>query len=170
MALLHEKLYQSRDFSSIDFAGYLEEIAEYLFNIYVKNPKQVSLSVETSAVVLGMDEAIPCGLIINELVSNALKHAFPSGRKGRIDIHATSNEHGWVSFTVADDGIGLPGDIDILNTGSLGLQLVAMLTRQLLGKLEVRNEHGASFTVSFQGKQGKPDAVPAAKFRHGIDD
>jgi two-component sensor histidine kinase len=103
---------------------------------------------------LEIDRAIPCGLIVNELVSNALKHAFPNGRKGEITIRLHCSDDGRIWLTVADNGAGLSPDADFRKTETLGLQLVNMLTRQLAGDIELRNENGASFTLSFTGTPG----------------
>ena len=152
MALVHEKLYQTRDFSQIDFQGYIESLTKYLFQTYVTDPGQVVLSVDAGAIALAIDDAIPCGLIINELVSNALKHAFPQGRHGEIKVGFQPEDQGWIVLTIADTGIGLSPDLDFSATETLGLQIVNTLARQLRGSVAVRNDHGAVFAIRFQGK------------------
>jgi two-component sensor histidine kinase len=149
MALIHEKLYQTRDYMCIDFADYLGKLTHHLLRCYEKEAGLVSLVVEAEKVAIGIDEAIPCGLIVNELLSNALKHAFPGGRKGEIRVRCISLEDGRISLTVSDDGVGLPPGLDLRNTESLGLQLVTMLVRQLRGLIEIGNDCGSSFRITF---------------------
>jgi len=149
MALIHERLYRSRDLASIDFAEYVNNLAGFLFHSYVQDPEQISLRTDVGDVVLEIDEAIPCGLIINELITNCLKHGFPEGRKGEIAIICHVGSNGLVTLEVADTGIGLPAGFDLRTAGSLGLQIVAMLVRQLRGSVEMRSCNGASFIISF---------------------
>ncbi|HET6420834.1 MAG TPA: PocR ligand-binding domain-containing protein [Geobacteraceae bacterium] len=153
MALVHQKLYQSRDFSMINFADYIKSLASHLFNSYAKNPDQIELSMNVGDVFMDIDRAIPCGLLINELVSNSLKHAFPGNRKGKIEISMHAGEEDLVTLTVADDGVGLPPGLDFRDTESLGLQLVTMLTNQLGGDIDLREDGGVSFTIRFKGNE-----------------
>jgi PAS domain S-box-containing protein len=149
MALIHERLYQSRDLASIDFAEYINNLAGFLFHSYVHDPEQIVLKVDVGDVSLEIDQAIPCGLIINELISNCLKHAFPGGRRGEVAVICHAGGNGLVKLKVTDTGIGLPADLDLLNTGSLGLQIVSALVRQLQGSIDMKSEHGASFVITF---------------------
>jgi PAS domain S-box-containing protein len=149
MALIHEKLYQKRDYRCIDFGDYLDTLSRHLLYCYEKEPGLISLTVEADTVTVGIDEAIPFGLIVNELLSNSLKYAFPPGRKGSITIRCHSHDDGRISLTVADDGVGLPPGLDFRNTETLGLQLVTLLVRQLRGILEMENDGGASFGITF---------------------
>ncbi len=150
MALVHEKLYQSMDLASIDFAEYIEKLALFLFNSYAVDPEQVTLTVDVGHTPMEIDRAIPCGLIINELVSNALKYAFPAGRKGEITIRLRCGDDGRIQLTVADNGIGLPPGLDFRDTETLGLQLVNMLTKQLNGEITLLLKEGAAFTIRFK--------------------
>jgi len=150
MALVHQKLYQSRDFAQINFAEYLESLASHLFFSYARNQEQIELSIDAGDLFMGIDQAIPCGLLINELVSNALKHAFPGDRKGRIAIALHADEEGRLTLTVADNGVGLPPGLDFRDTESLGLQLVNMLANQLGGNIDLREIGGVSFTLRFK--------------------
>jgi PAS domain S-box-containing protein len=150
MALIHERLYQSSDLASIDFAEYIEKLAYFLFNSYMADQEQITLTVDVGHLPLDIDMAIPCGLIVNELVSNALKHAFPDGRKGEISIRLRSGDDGMIRLTVADNGTGLPPELDFRNTETLGLQLVNMLTRQLRGEIEMSGDHGTLWEISFR--------------------
>jgi two-component sensor histidine kinase len=155
MALVHEKLYRSKNLSNIDFKDYITSLANGLFSFYGKNAKNVSLSVNAGGIILGIDTAIPCGLIINELLSNCLKYAFPEGRSGSIFIDLKKTTAGDTSdsryeLTVSDNGIGLPEDIDIKSTKSLGLQLVTNLTmHQLRGSIELRRSGGTCYFIRF---------------------
>jgi PAS domain S-box-containing protein len=153
MALVHEALYRSRDLARIDFAVYLEGLTDHLFKSYVVDPKNICLKCAISEVSLGIDEAIPCGLIVNELVSNALKHAFPQGGRGEIRVTCHGDADGLIHLTVSDDGAGMPADLDFMATRTLGLQLVTMLVRQLRGEMRVERDGGTSFIISFRRLQ-----------------
>jgi two-component sensor histidine kinase/DNA-binding NarL/FixJ family response regulator len=149
MALVHEKLYLTTDVANIDFTIYLESLTEHLCNSYLIDPEQVSLVIDVENVKLSIDKAIPCGLIINELVSNSLKYAFPQGRQGIVAIRLHEDEKGNLILSVTDDGVGLPAGMDFSSTGSMGLQLVNLLTRQLRGEISLSNEKGTAFTIRF---------------------
>ncbi len=148
MALVHEELYQSEDFSRVDFADYIRRLTSNLFHTYHTGAVAVSLTVDVQKVYLTVDTAIPCGLIINELVSNALKHAFHGREEGSITIRLQRDGAAHV-LTVSDDGIGLPPEVDPRTTETLGLQLVSTLTRQLGGALAVSRDKGTQFEVRF---------------------
>jgi PAS domain S-box-containing protein len=150
MALIHEKLYQSDDLARVNFHEYISNLAAYLFRSYEGNSGAVKFNVEAEDVLLGVDTAIPCGLIINELVSNSLKHAFPNGGDGSINIRLRPTGTERLTLTVKDDGVGLPPDFDVRNTPSLGLQLVNTLARQLGGEVEVGCGAGAEFKITFR--------------------
>jgi PAS domain S-box-containing protein len=150
MALIHEKLYQSADLARVDFSEYISSLAAYLFRSYEVNAGAVRLSVEAEDVLLGVDTAIPCGLIINELVSNSLKHAFPPGKGGTIKITLRPEGRERLKLCVRDDGVGLPPDFDVRATPSLGLQLVNTLARQLGGDVLVGDCAGAEFNITFR--------------------
>jgi two-component system, sensor histidine kinase PdtaS len=150
MALIHEKLYQSADLARVDFSEYIRNLAAYLFRSYEVNAGAVTLNVEAEDVLLGVDTAIPCGLIINELVSNSLKHAFPGATRGAINITLRPGGGERLTLCVSDDGVGLPEGFDLLDTPSLGLQLVNTLARQLGGEVEVGDGAGARFSITFR--------------------
>jgi len=152
IALVHEQLYKSVDLSVIDFASYVDELVMSLYHSSVVDLDKIRADVEVRDIELGIDEAIPCGLIINELVSNCLKHAFPGDRRGSISICGTLDEEGYVCLTVADTGIGLPQDFDVSTSESLGLQIVRLLTKQLHGTLEIRGDNGMAVSVRFKSK------------------
>lgn len=150
MALIHEKLYQSEDLARVDFSEYISNLAVYLFRSYEVHAGAVALDVDAEDVLLGVDTAIPCGLIINELVSNSLKHAFPGGGGGSINIRLRPADAEHLTLTVADDGVGLPEGFDARRTSSLGLQLVNTLARQLGGEVLVGCGAGAEFSITFR--------------------
>jgi PAS domain S-box-containing protein len=149
MALVHENLYKFKDFARINFAEYIENLANYLFAAYGVNGENINLELELEQVTLKLDTAIPCGLIINELISNALKHAFPNKAKGIIYIALNSDEDKYYTLSVRDNGIGLPPNWDINTVNSLGLKLVEILAEQLEGTLEVNCRFGTEFSLRF---------------------
>ena len=148
MAIIHEKLYQSADFASINFEEYIRSLVSYLLSYYSIDSIQAEIDVEKD-IVLNMDTAVPCGLIINELVTNSIKFAFKGKTTGRIYIKLHS-EDGLFTLIVGDNGIGLPPGEDIENPQKLGLQLVNTLTDQLEGKIEFNGENGTEFKIKFK--------------------
>ena len=142
MALVHEKLYQSRDLSRIDFADYAGSLALLLFGAFGVDPDRIRLEVAGSPVLVPVDVAVPCGLILSELVSNCLKHGFPRGRSGRIEIRTTGESDRLMRLSVADDGVGLPPDVDLAHAETLGLELVRTLAEQLAAEVVVLREGG----------------------------
>ena len=155
MALVHEQLYKSDDLSVIDFATYVDELVMSLYRSSVGRAARITTEVKISDIELGIDEAISCGLIINELVSNSLKHAFPADRGGKILISGFLDEKGTACLKVADDGIGFPTGFDIAVSESLGLQIVTLLTKQLHGTLEIRGDKGVEVCIRFASKSIK---------------
>lgn len=150
ISLVHEKLYQAGDLARIDFCDYLLALTKGLADGWKGTGVPVDIVVEAEGVQLGVDTAIPCGLIVTELVTNALKHAFPSAASGKIHIVGVKEPEGWLKLTVQDDGVGLPENIDLRRSGSLGLKLVDSLVRQLDAKVEIGREGGTSFRIRFQ--------------------
>ena len=149
MALVHEKLYQSQDLAKIDFPEYVKNLTEHLFQSYEANPTSITLDTDVDEVSLDIGTAMPCGLLINELVSNSLKHAFPEGRKGNIKIAFHSDENGTRNLIVSDNGVGFPPDLDFRNTESMGLRLIMILTKQLEGTIQLDKNHGTTFKIIF---------------------
>lgn len=154
MALIHERLYRSRDFSRIDFARYVEDLAANLYHCYGANAEAIPLKICGQEIFLGMDKAIPCGLIVNELVSNSLKHAFPGREKGEIQIALTA-EADKITLKINDNGAGLPPHVDPEKPESFGLELVTALVEQLDGTMELGNNGGAEFRITFPERQQK---------------
>jgi len=150
---MHEHLYQSKDLEKIDLASYIQTLAANLFISYGVNSHTIGLNIGVDNVFLNIDTAIPCGLIVNELVSNALKHAFPAGLKGQINISLQPESDSELLLIVSDNGIGFPENLDFRNTATLGLRLVNTLTAQLGGTIELLRGAGTSFRITF-GKGG----------------
>ena len=153
MALIHEKLYQTENLSRIDFKRYIETLTDTLFDFYGVCAERILLKIDVDKVLFGIDAAIPCGLIVNELVSNSLKHAFPEGRCGEIKIALLPLDENVFELTVSDNGMGLPRGLDFRNTESLGLQLVNILTEQLHGEIEIDRASGTEFKITFKRKK-----------------
>ena len=149
MALTHDQLYRSDDLARVDFGRYIRDLAGALFRSYGVNSDAVRLTVDVADVSLGLDEAVPCGLMINELVSNSLKHAFPGGRRGELAIGLHKDDDGRHTLVVRDNGVGCPDGLDIRNTETLGLQLVSSLADQLGGTMELDTSSGAKFSITF---------------------
>jgi len=147
MALIHEQLYGTADLAKIDFGRYIEGLAANLFDAYGIEPARVRLDVRAEDISLGVDMAVPCGLIINELVSNALKYAFPSQKSGMIEIAVATLHGGRLEIVVADDGIGLAVPDGDAEKRTLGLRLVDTLVTQLDGTVDIQTDHGTRFGI-----------------------
>ncbi len=151
MALIHEKLYRSRDLARVDFNEYIKSLMNGLFRSHGIDTDRIAMKVKVEDVSLGLDQAIPCGLLINELVSNSLKYAFPEDRKGEISITLRSIREDEIELTVSDDGVGIPENMDIGSTDSLGLDLVTILAEdQLEGKIDLYGTGGTTFRILFK--------------------
>ncbi len=161
MALVHEKLYQSSDLSELDFATYAPSLTDSLMIAFGTDPSVICLRFDVERVSLDINQAIPCALILNELVSNALKYAFPNGRRGEIRLRMHRDAAGLVCLAVSDNGVGLPVDYSPDKAETLGLQLVHTLARQLRGNIEVSRAEGTQFTLTFTAE---PPAGPAKEF------
>jgi PAS domain S-box-containing protein len=152
MSLIHEKLYLSKDFTKIDLKGYINEMVNGLFQSYCLNKSKIALKIYVEDVPLGIESAIPCGLIINELVTNSLKHAFPGDRNGEIKIILRMAEENMIELVVSDNGIGIPKSLNMQKIESLGLHLVTMLAEnQLMGKMNMNLNNGTEFQIKFRG-------------------
>lgn len=155
MAFIHEKLYQSKDLANIDFRGYINGLAAHLFHSLGTSPSLIAFTSDIEAVSMGIDTAIPCGLIANELISNSLIHAFPNNRKGRIGITLATCEQQAFELVVWDDGVGLPEGLDLQSAESLGLHLVYTLVEQLEGEITLDRSQGTEFRVRFEECRSK---------------
>jgi two-component sensor histidine kinase/HAMP domain-containing protein len=152
MALIHEKLYRSDNLAQINFGEYIQDLTGHLFRSQRARARGTTLSIEADDLLLGIDKAVPCGLILNELVSNALKHAFPNGQAGEIWIELMTEDCRQVTLLVRDNGVGFPEGLDFRHTTSLGLQLVDTLVNQLDGTIDLDNSHGTEFEITFSGR------------------
>ncbi len=151
MALIHEQLYQSGDLSRIDFGAYADSLTANLLRSYT-TAGTIKLKIDVRDILISIDLAIPCGLIINELVTNALKHAFPDGRNGTVGI-AMRRDGGEYVLTVTDDGVGMPPHVNAGDAGSFGLQLVDTLVGQLEGSIDVAGNGGTAYTIRFMDRK-----------------
>ncbi len=162
MALVHERLYQSSNLGQIEFGGYIRQLSRQLLITYQPTLGQVELKVDAQpGVALPIDEAVTCGLILNELVSNALKHAFPDGRPGEVCVAVSMEDGERVILKVSDDGVGFPEAFDFRNTESLGMQLVNTLVHQLDGTVELDRQGGTALQIEF--------AIPPRDVRHAAE-
>jgi two-component sensor histidine kinase/ligand-binding sensor domain-containing protein len=159
MALIHEKLYQSKDLARIDFEQYLRKLIGHLFNSYRVDPGTVELKIDVKDVYLDINTGIPCALIANELVSNALKYAFPAGRvvPGEIAIAFHRTGDGPYELAIRDNGVGLPASFGLETSESLGLQIVRDLVAQLEGTIRIENRGGTVYTIIFPAPEMKGD-------------
>ena len=173
MALIHEELYKGGGFETLNFSPYIQELADTLFQTYRLGNTDISLNMDLEENLLfDMDTAVPLGMIINELVSNSLKHAFPGREKGEIQIklhreeptelESEDSESISTSFTltISDNGVGIPENLDIEDLDSLGMQLVTSLVDQLDGELELKRNNGTEFTIRFTVTEKKNKLLP----------
>ena len=149
MALIHEKLYQSRNLAQVNLAEYIESLYLHLYHMYGVDSSKVKINMDVQEIFLDINTAIPIGLVINELVSNAVKHAFPNGSQGEISLKLSSGDNGGRCLLVKDNGVGLPEGYDIHNPETLGMQLVCDLVAQVNGSIQVDASSGTTFHVSF---------------------
>nr|WP_298682040.1 PAS domain S-box protein [uncultured Dongia sp.] len=149
MALIHQTLYQSKDFARVDFGNFLDSFAPILVSSYAVNLNDVALNIDAEGMSLPINCAIPCGLIVNELISNALKHAFPDKAGGSIRVELRQDGADHFLLAVSDDGVGLPPGLHIETASTLGLQLVTLLTDQLRGKLAIETMKPTRFAIRF---------------------
>jgi len=156
MALIHEKLYKADDVGRMDFKEYLENLVHGLFWSYGTDPNRVKMKINVEDISLGMELTVPCGLIINELVSNSLKHAFPQSWEGvgTINIALQKNKDDDIELVVQDNGVGIPKDLDLRKADSFGLELVTILAEdQLNGSVNLDRGKGTKFLIKFKRKK-----------------
>ncbi|MEO8760822.1 MAG: PAS domain S-box protein [Bacteroidia bacterium] len=149
MAYIHESLYQTKDFLQINFGEYIINLVKNLFYSYDANQQKIKANFDVDTIFLNLDTSIPCGLIINELVSNAFKYAFADGREGFISVKVKKIENNKIRMQVTDNGKGMPANIDFKNTESLGLQLVNILSEQINATLTLNQTKGTTFEIIF---------------------
>ena len=149
MAMIHEKIYQSNDLEEINFADYIQSLISNLFHTYNVDKKLFKSTLKIKNITLNIETAVPCGLIISEIISNSLKYAFPDKMHGEIIVSLKSVEETY-ELMIKDNGIGLPKGLDINNLESLGLLLVKILTEQIEGKLIYNSINGTEFKIIFK--------------------
>ncbi len=151
MALIHMQLYQSESLANIDFAEYVKELMQNLITSYDIDPGKIALTIDVEKISLGIELAIPCALLINEMISNCLKHAFGEGASGQIKISMQLSEIDQIELTISDNGVGIPEDLDFRKTESLGMQLIISLAEnQLQGEIELNKDEGTEFRIRFK--------------------
>ncbi len=148
MAIIHENLYRTEDFSSIKFSNYLDNLANSLISSYRIN-QQIEMVTDFDDVDLMLDQAIPCGLLVNELITNALKYAWKEGEAGTIRISFKQQDQ-WALLEISDDGVGLPFDFEEMKSDTLGLQLVITLVEQLDGSITADISKGTKYLIKFE--------------------
>ena len=151
MAFVHQRLYQHDNLKKINFGDYPETLASDIFKSYVSNPDQITLDIDTEDVELDIDTAIPLGLILNELISNSLKYAFPNSRKGRLMVKSYLKDNKY-SLIVSDNGIGFPKELNYKNSDSLGLKLIHSLSDQIGADVKLDTTNGTKFEITFEVK------------------
>lgn len=154
MALIHQQLYRSSDLGRIYFEDYLFQLVNHLVRAYGTDTERIKIFIEAKGLYFGIDTAIPCGLLINELISNSLKHAFPGERQGKIEIKMFKQNEMFI-IEVTDNGTGLPDNIDFRNTQSLGMQLVVTLAEQIEGNIELIKDNGTKFIITFSSAENE---------------
>lgn len=149
MSMIHEKLYKSVDISQINIGNYLKDLVTHLLNAYSLSSAKIDFSINAENILMSIDTAIPCGLIVNELINNILKHAFPDGYNGKIELNLRRSDDN-VLLEVIDNGIGIPESYDLDKSDSLGMQLIDTLVKQLDGIIEVNKTNGTKFAIEFK--------------------
>jgi two-component sensor histidine kinase len=161
MALIREQLSKVDQLGRIDFVRYVKDLTAHLVRSGASRSSTVHVKTDVDPLFFGIDVAVPCGLLLNELISNALKHAFPQGRKGEVHVALHAGADGSTSVTVRDNGVGFPSDLEIQSATSVGLGLVKTLTDQLRGVLEMSRNGGTTFTLTFRAQ------TPSGKDTYG---
>ena len=149
MALIHEKFYRSTNLARIEFGRYIQDLTLHLFHAYKINPDKIRHNIKMENIHIEINRAVSLGLIVNELLSNSIRHAFPNGRKGEIRMILRKIAKGKFELVISDDGVGIPEEIDFLNSSSLGIQLVNDLVKQIDGKIDLIRERGTLFKITF---------------------
>lgn len=149
IALIHESLYRSDDLGQIDFSKYIQNLTSHLSSLHAADAKGINFKISADNIFLDINRAIPCGLLLNELITNALKYAFPEEKEGEIKIGFEKYKHNKLRLSIADNGIGFPQGLDFRKTESLGLQLVNSLISQLNGTIKMQQKAGTKYTLVF---------------------
>jgi two-component sensor histidine kinase len=168
ISLIHAMLYQSRDYANVPFSQYARELAGNIFHAVGTDPGRISLDLAIDEVMLPVDKAIPCGLILNELITNALKHGFPNDRRGSVRVELGRAGQDQLRLSVEDNGVGMAPGLETGQIGSLGMHLISALAEQLGAEFEMSGDHGTSFRFTFASGAADlpgPDAIaPGRKF------
>jgi two-component sensor histidine kinase len=162
MSMVHEKLYQAQNLVSIDFLSFAQSLISFLNQLTVGSRTDVVVELEGEPLALSIDQAIPLGLVLNELVTNSLKYAFPEGRGGRVRVQVATENPSTARVVVSDDGMGLAEGVDLENRPGLGFRIVSMLVEQLQGVLEIKNERGLQVTVRLPLPPERPIVAPGS--------
>ncbi len=162
IAIVHEKLYQAPNLAEVNVGEYIQSLAKHLFRAFLVDPESITVKIEAGDVALGIDKAIPCSLLINELVSNSLKYAFARSNTGEISIKLQAGPGAKYVLEVADSGCGFPADVDFRNTTTLGMQLVMTFVEQLNGTIILDKSCGTRFIISFTDEKKAAAPPPAA--------
>lgn len=149
MALIHEKLYQSKELKKVDVQDYMESLSRDIYQAYINDPQRIQLSLDLEPHMLDINTVIPLGLILNELLTNTFKYAFPGEAEGMVKVRFIEKENKEFLLEVADNGVGLPADFSLKKTESLGMRLIHSLTEQIKGELEISAEHGTQIRIKF---------------------
>jgi PAS domain S-box-containing protein len=149
ISLVQDKLYRSEDLSRIDFADYIQNLTVHLFHTYQVDSQQIRCSFDLCPTIFNVNLSIPLGIVVNEIVLNAIQYAFPAKRRGEIFLKMAKNEDGTYTLQVRDDGVGIPGMVDLAKASTLGFQLIGMLVEQVNGEAKVETRAGTSFTIKF---------------------
>ncbi len=151
MALVHGMFYEEMDFTNINFADYINKLTNMLYESYHTDKSRIAMNITAPETSMMIDIALPCGLILNELISNCFKHAFPDNKSGNINISFNKNDEGIYKLIIDDDGTGLPEGFDLKKSSTIGLRLINTLIQQLEGEIEFSSEGGAKFVITFRG-------------------
>ena len=145
----HQTLYQSNDFASVDFSGFLDVLIPTLLDTYGFSEKKIDLKINAGQVNLPINSAIPCGLLINELITNAIKHAFPVAQQGEIEVRLSRLSKDMIELVISDNGVGIPETLDFNSVDTLGLRLVTLLSQQLDGTLTINRHNPTRYSIAF---------------------
>lgn len=155
LSMIHEQIYRSKDQANVRFSQYIGDLAKYLVGSYGINPNLVQLVTNIADISVDLDLMVPCGLIVNELITNALKHGFPNGRQGEVRIDLLDTGSDKLTMVVSDNGVGMPEGMDLQKQNTLGLELVCMLTKQIGGDLVMESKGGVEFRITFNRNRYK---------------
>ncbi|MCD6176280.1 MAG: sensor histidine kinase, partial [Candidatus Cloacimonetes bacterium] len=156
MAMVHQKLYKAKDLSNINLKEYIEDLLRLLRQSYGTQSKKININLDLNDVFILIDSAIPLGLILNELISNALKHAFPEGREGELSISLNQDKDKVINIHLSDDGVGIPPGMDLRKTNSMGLYtMFSLIDYQLNGEVVYKTENGLKWHIKFKDDQYK---------------